>query len=219
MQALAADACEMPRDNNGKANDGAPPRIYRDWALVAWADLLAATPDEPEAPEVDTSAEQDFRRRLAGALTRIVSLSCATPATRAGEGRQDDDRREARSILHWCLRFARPGPWASVRSYYVWSRLEGDTPDPYVALRVAIRPELLGQLGLRDLEDLGQERLADLCERYAVGTRCRAGKGGQRAIALDPEWWSTGLQIHCRTPPAAAKRPKSRLGCPAAAAL
>jgi hypothetical protein len=39
---------------------------------------------------------------------------------------------------------------------------------------------------MRALEELGQYGLMQRCERYGVGTRCRAGRGGERAIALDP---------------------------------
>ncbi|HJT78827.1 MAG TPA: hypothetical protein VJ739_16600, partial [Gemmataceae bacterium] len=119
-------------------------------------------------------------RRLSQALTRQVTLArCANDKDAAQQ------QQEHRSIVHWCLRFARAGNWAQIRSYYVWCRLEGTGPD---GLRVAIRHELLGQLGLRDLQEMGPGRLADLCERYGVGRRCRAGRGGQRAIELDTAW-------------------------------
>jgi hypothetical protein len=181
MDALAAEAREVPRDDDGQAKRTQLPRVYRDWFPVAWADLLAGLPDEPEAEEVEASAEEDFRRRLAGALTGIVTLGFKH------DGASEPDR-EARSILHWCLLFARPGRWAQVRSYFVWCRLEGDGSDRHESMRVAIRADLLGQLGMRDLAEMGQDRLADLAERYGVGRRCRAGRGGKHAIALEPAW-------------------------------
>jgi hypothetical protein len=190
---LVDKAEEMPRDEKGNPRRTAAPRVCRDWSPVAWADLLRETPDEPEA-EIDDAAEQDFRRRLAEALTRIVTLARHREGARAtaprdgAAQREPEPEREARSIIHWCNLFARAGPWAQVRSYFVWCRLVVSDPRQPPSLRVAIRPELLGQLGLRDLADLGQDRLADLCERYAVGQRCRAGRGGQRAIELDPTW-------------------------------
>jgi hypothetical protein len=186
MAALTAQALEMPRDDDGQARRGAPPKVYREWSPVAWADLLRLTPDEPVAAEVEPTAGTDFRRRLAGALTRIVTLGRAHKGS--SRDRDDGPEREARSLLHWCLLFARPGGWAQVRSYFTWCRLEGNVGDPHEALRVAIRHELLGQLGLRDLEELGQDGLADLCERYDAGRRCRAGRGGQRAIELEPSY-------------------------------
>jgi hypothetical protein len=186
MGALVAQALEMPCDRDGQVRPEAAPRVYRDYAPVAWGDLLGQTPDEPEAEEVEPSAELDFRRRLSAALTRIITLGRNDPE--AGRRGEDGPDREARSILDWCRLFAKPGGWAKVRSYYVWCRLERPGTDRDADLRVAIRPELLGQLGLRDLEGLGQDRLADLAERYGVGCRCRAGRGGQRAIELDPEW-------------------------------
>jgi hypothetical protein len=182
MAGLTHDAQEMPRDDRGEPRPAAAPRVYRDWAPVAWADLLAELPDEPAAEEVDGTAEEQFRRRLSAALTRIITLASHRQDT---SGEQE---REARSILHWCLSFARRGGWAQIRSFYVWCRLDCDSADRHAALRVAIRPELLGQLGLRELAEIGQNRLADLCERYGVGRRCRVGRGGQRAIELSPEW-------------------------------
>jgi hypothetical protein len=183
MQALA-DCAEESKGSKAKRKQKAV-RLYKDYAPVAWADLLRQVPDEPEAAEIDQGAEQDFRRRLSAALTRLVTLSCG--AGRHGSPENDtEDQRQARSILEWCWKFAKPGPWKSVRSYYVWSRWAGTGADK--SFRVAIRPELMAQLGLRDLAQLGQDRLADLCERYGVGRRCRAGRGGQRAIELDPDW-------------------------------
>jgi hypothetical protein len=189
MDALTAGALEMPRDEEGRGKRSAAPRLYREWAPVAWAELLAQTPDEPEAPAVETTAEADFRR-LAGALTRLATLGRhGESARRPGRGHDHDDTdRECRSILHWCMLFARPGAWAQVRSYYVWCRQEGDTGDRHASLRVAIRPDLLGQLGLRDLAEMGQRRLADLCAHYGLGRRVRVGHGGAWAIELAPSW-------------------------------
>src|SRR5262249_29416763 len=179
MRQLVEQANEIPRDKKGEALAEAGPRLYRDWAGVAWADLLKQLPAETGA-EVRAIARADFAARLGNALTRIVTL--------AQHKRDEEPDRAALSLLHWCLRFAKCGPWAQIRSYFVWCRLAGESPDRHIDLRVAIRPPLLGQLGLRDLADLGQERLADLAENYGIGRRCRAGRGGQRAIELNPDW-------------------------------
>jgi putative DNA primase/helicase len=186
---LVAEAQEMPRGDQGEPKRAAAPKVCRDWAPTAWADLLAGLEDESNAEELDATAEADFQRRLSAALTKLVPLALK------GKGADRESERELRSVLHWCLMFAKAGRWAQIRSYYVWCRLDGppaeqDTADRHAALRVAVRPELFGpgQLGLRDLADMGQDRLADLCERYQLGRRCRAGRGGNHAIELEPDF-------------------------------
>jgi hypothetical protein len=142
--------------------------------------VLASLHDEPKVLEIDALAEASFRDRVAAALTRLVTLN---------NGSKDaEDQRENRSILDWCALFARPGAWARIRSYYVWTRKDLRPDGNPGQLRVAIRPELFRQLGLRDLADMGQYRFADLAELYDIGRRCRAGQGGGRALELDPEW-------------------------------
>jgi putative DNA primase/helicase len=192
MAALAAGAQEMPCDRKGNLRADAAPGVYREWAPVAWADMLMLLRDESDAEEIDPGAEEHFRRLLADALTRhMVTLAVGhRDNSERRPGREDDGpQREARTLLDWCARFARPGGWAKVRSYGVWCRR-----DEGGRLRVAVRYELLRQMGVRDLEDLGQDRLADLAERYGCGQRCRAGRGGQRALELSPEWLAALLE-------------------------
>jgi hypothetical protein len=182
------EALEVARDDYDRPKRGSVTKTFRDEGPWAWGKVLRLVPDEPTAPAVDPTAEEDFRRRLSGALTRLVQLG--VPRNVAGGGKAKKEvQKETRSVLDWCLRFAKVGSWAKLRSWYVWFRLAGNSPDRHAELRIAIRAELLGQLGLRDLEALGQDRLADLCERYQVGRRCRAGQGGQRAIELEPDWF------------------------------
>jgi hypothetical protein len=183
MATLVAQAVEMPRDGEGRVRANAAPKVYREWVPVAWADLLGSLAEEPEADEIEPAARADFRHRLARSLTRLVTLQCGDRVRK-----DDQDHREARSVLHWCLRFGKAGPWRQIRSYFVWCRLEPNQADPHEALRVALRPELFGQLQLHDLEQLGPDEFTNLAERYGCGQRCRAGRGGTRALALTPEW-------------------------------
>jgi hypothetical protein len=185
MAALLQGALEVLAKKE-KDRREALPYVYGKWFPTAWADLMRVLPQEEESDEIDPGAEEDFVRRLSAALTRLVALGVADKEDR------DESHRELRSILDWAHQFAsKKGYWAQVRSYYVWSR-HGRGRDQGTVY-VAFRPQLLGQLGLKDLEAMGYERLADLCERYQLGRRCRVGKcarefAGGWAIELDPAW-------------------------------
>jgi hypothetical protein len=189
--AALLQAQEVPRDERGEPRRTAVPRLYRDWSPVAWGELLRTLPDETDDGEIEPTAEEDFGGRLAAALKRQIRLEVPDRRPQAGSQQPRPDRPELRSLLHWCTLFARAGPWRQIRSYDIWCRLEGDprAVDRYACLRIAIRPELLRQLGLTDLAELGQRRLAERCEHYGYGARCRVGgpRGG-RAIELDPVW-------------------------------
>jgi hypothetical protein len=188
LHAALEDAAEMPRDDHGYPRRGATPRLYRDYSRAAWGDLHRSLPLETDDGEVEPTAEAAFRRRLGEALTRQVTMDVPTPCGRSGAARRqrDEDRQpqarhqEQRTLLDWAIRWARPGRWERIRSWYIWSRLDGQT------VRVAIRPELLGrgQLHMPDLAELGQAGLSRLCERYGLGEGCRVGHGGQRGIEI-----------------------------------
>jgi hypothetical protein len=187
-----SEALEVARDDEGRPKRGSVTKTFRDEGAWAWGKVLRLVPDEPTAPTVDPTAEQHFRNQIAKALTRLVQLGVPRQAAggrRSGKKARKVLQTETRSVLDWCLMFAKAGPWAQLRSWFVWCRLEGSGADRAKDLRVAIRYELLGQLGLKDLEALGQDGLAEMCERYQVGRRCRAGQGGQRAIELEPDWF------------------------------
>ncbi|HJT76351.1 MAG TPA: PriCT-2 domain-containing protein, partial [Gemmataceae bacterium] len=53
MTTLRLQAVEVPRDEAGNPKVNALPKVYRDWAPTAWAELLRSLPDEPEGEEVD----------------------------------------------------------------------------------------------------------------------------------------------------------------------
>jgi hypothetical protein len=155
--------------------------LYRRWAPVAWSEMVASLPAEADSPEVDELAEEEFRRRLAGALTRLVQLR-----VRAGE--DQDEAPQSRALIDWCRWYARSERWARVRSHRAWGALAPGDGLAATRLRVAIRAEVLTQIGAADLAHLGQRRLAQLCELYGVGQRVRVSHGGTHAVELDPEW-------------------------------
>src|SRR5205823_883166 len=117
-------------------------KLYREWARCAWAELLNGLPEEAEAAEVVTSAEEEFRRGVAVGLHEQVTL---------GRDGQDPERR---SLIDWAELFAKPGPWRQVRSYTLWCRREAEGAPAAVAVRV----ELFGRVRLGGLADMGHRK-------------------------------------------------------------
>ncbi len=188
-QLLTASDC--PRDREGAPSK---PGVLREWhrhLRVAWADLLASLPDELAAAEVDAAAEDELRRQLAALLGRVVSIG-----QRVTDGRDTDI--QARSLLDCCLAWAVPGCWGKIRSYWLWCRLDGNQAVPTDRhqaqaerrrrLRVALRIELAGQLGIHPLMDWPARRLTELCEYYGIGAAVRIGNGRCRAVELAREY-------------------------------
>ncbi len=179
-------AADCPR-----GRDGTPsvPGLLRTWRLylgTAWADLLAQLPEEAGSAEVAAGGEEELRRLLAGLLGRVVAIG-----RRVGE--RGETEVQAASLIDCALRWAIPGAWGKIRSYWLWSRLEGDVPLPADRclaegerrrrLRVALRIELASQLGVRPLSEWPARRLTELCEHYALGRAIRIG--GQRCRAVE----------------------------------
>jgi hypothetical protein len=171
----------LPARSAGHTTRDRVPQLYRTWAPSAWVDLLATLPDEHAAGEVAAAAEAEFRRLVATALHRIVSM-----------GREVQERRattpcawSASSNARCCngASCARPGrQWGSIRGYALWCRRVPLT----LALDIAFRRDLFGQVGPPELARLRQRELSDLCIQYGVGRPDRAG--GDRAIVLLPEY-------------------------------
>ena len=186
---LAASDC--PRDRQGEPSAAGVLRVWRQHLGVAWADLLAALPEEAATPEVDAAAEDELRRQLAGLLGHVVSVG-----RRVGDGRETDVM--AASLLDCCLRWAVPGAWGRIRSYWIWCRLDGSDPLPpdrhdaeaqrRLRLRVALRVELAGQLGCRPLAEWTATKLARLALHYGIGTVCRIGHDRASAVELSRDY-------------------------------
>jgi hypothetical protein len=170
---LLTAAIEAKRnDENGEAIRSSLPKVHRDWAPTAYADVLAELDDEEAAGELVESAEDEFRRHVASALFTQITLA----QTDARGGNQVQERK---SMLDWCVTFGKVGPWQSIRSYLVWVCKTGDG-----LLRIALRVGLFAQIGPRDLADMSQNKFGRLAEQYDVGIAQRAC--GERCVELTP---------------------------------
>jgi hypothetical protein len=153
-------------------------RLFRTWAAVAWQDLLAELPIEPDAAEVSPRAAEHFGRRLTAALVTIVAFGHRYDGKDGGE-RTDTQRR---ALVEWAEMWAKkPGVWNDLRSYRMWSK-KGAAG----RLEIALRVELFDQVGMRDLARLTQRQFDDLVELYGYGQGGRAG--GKRAAILNPDY-------------------------------
>lgn len=186
-------ACELPTSGligklalatnapvkNGNVVHEALPSLFRKWAKVAWADLLELLPDEDTAKlGKGTAAADEFKRLVRDVmLTQIVIGDII--------GRNDVTRTERRSLIDWCQKWAKVGPWKSIRSYLCWCKYDM-LPGGELVLRVAVRVGLFAQLrGDRLLCGLNQNSFARRAERYGVGVSDRdARPQGKAAVTL-----------------------------------
>jgi hypothetical protein len=178
--AVASDA---PRYQDGRTKRDALPAQFRRWAPVAWGDLLESLPSEDAADLGDLVEPAEELRRL----VRAAMLSTLVLGETIGRDREPT-RTERRSLIDWCYRFARPGPWRSIRSYRCWCRTV-DRAGGEIELRVAVRHELFAQLHAdRRLIEMGATKFARRAKRYGIGTSNRADRPhGLVAIVLDRE--------------------------------
>jgi hypothetical protein len=159
------------------------PRAYRLWAPVAWTDLVDGLDDEQEGAEVADAAQEEFRAKVADALHTPVSFGRHYDKDDPGGEGTDTQRR---SLIEWCLIWAKPGSWKKAR-LLAWTKLEGGDGPRESRLRVAVRPEVFGQLAKGcELSRLGQNKFTRLAERYGVGAAQKAG--GRRVVELTPEF-------------------------------
>lgn len=181
---LLAAAVDAPQFKGGGVNRNALPSFFRTWAPTAWADLLAELPDEDEADigAAGMTAGVEFRRLVREALLSEVVLGDVI-------GKSGVTQTERRSLIDWCVRFAKPGRWQSIRSKRCWSKLR-TTDGGELLVMVAIRHELFAQVGAdRRLRDMGSNTFGRRAQRYGVGRTSEADRpGGQRAVILEPEF-------------------------------
>jgi hypothetical protein len=174
---LLAQATDAPRNPDGSLKRSGLPHFFRNWAPVAWQDLMDLLPEEEGTEEISPSAEEQFRNKIRAVLLHLEALKYGHRDGPAGE--LDVQRR---SLIDWCNQFAKPGNWQNIRSFQLWTRRTEDG-----RLQVALRKDLFSQVaGCAELGRLSQNRFARLCERYRVGDSIRAG--GDRAVALTPEF-------------------------------
>src|SRR5262249_35692112 len=113
--AMAADA---PAYKGGTVNRNALPGFFKTWAKVGWGDLLGELPDEDTAElEAVGSARDEFRRMVRDAMLSEVTLAQTTQAGPA----KVDSRIERNSLIGWCNRFAKCGPWRAIRGKQCWT--------------------------------------------------------------------------------------------------
>jgi hypothetical protein len=178
--ALASDAPAA----NGAVKVSGLPAFFRNWSKVAWGDLFKELPEE-DAAKIggNAPAADEFRRLVREALFTEVVLG----ETIGKEGEQT--RTERRSLIDWCQRFAKFGPWRGVRSKQCWFKLS-DLDGGEVGLMVAIRHELFAQLKAdRRLSEMGQKRFTRLAAKYGVGQSSEKDRPhGVCAIILDRDF-------------------------------
>ena len=176
-------AADVPTFQGGVIKRNALPGFFKTWARVAWGDLLSTLPDEDGvALESDGPAREVFRRLMREALLSEVVLGDTI-------GTEGTTKTERRSLIDWCQRFAKQGPWKSIRSKKCWCKLQVQ-PDGELILMVAIRHELLAQLRAdKRLCEIGANIFTRRATRYGVGTSTRANRPrGQAVVVLDQEF-------------------------------
>jgi hypothetical protein len=173
-----AGAADAPAYKGGGVNRNALPGFFRKWAPVAWGDLLAELPDEETAElGADAQPAEEFRRLVREALLSEITLGDVI-------GRQGVVQTERRSLIGWCMKFARSGPWRSIRSKLCWCRLlllEGGE----LRLQVAIRHELFSQVAADPrLRKMGANRFTRLAQKYGVGACDRRNRPHGRSVVV-----------------------------------
>lgn len=168
-------AIDFPRSETGPKRSAIPGQ-YRQWAPIAWADLLASLDDEADSPEIADTAAEQFHGAVADALLSIESFGY-----HHHNGKEERVEVARRSLIDWCRLFAKPGPWQSIRSLKLWCRLDDDG-----RLEVVLHQGLFGQIRRGNLGPSTHRRFVQLCELYGVGT---AGKTSRsRFVILAPEF-------------------------------
>ncbi|VTS01723.1 unnamed protein product [Gemmata massiliana] len=175
-------AADAPRTRDGSVNRPGLPKFFSTWAKVAWGDLIAALPDEDHAAlGPGDLACDEFRALVKNALLSQIVLGNTLD-------KYEVNQHERRSVIDWCAKFAKPGPWRSIRSFRCWTKCRsvGGT----IELLVAVRHELFAQLKAdRLLCDLTANTFARRCARYGIGTSSRNERPeGESAVVLCPEF-------------------------------
>ncbi len=180
-----SNASNVPRvpPVTGQVKVEALPGFFRKWAGTAWAALLDGLPDEDSAERGTAAAElaaDEFRRLVRDALLAEVVIGDVI-------GKDGVTQTERRSLIDWCLKFAKPGPWRSVRSKRCWCKMRV-LPGGEIVLMVAIRHDLFAQMHAdRRLCEMGPKKFARRAARYGVGRSSQDDRPhGHVAILLDP---------------------------------
>jgi hypothetical protein len=173
------EACDAPRYQGGALKEGALPGFFTKWAKVSWGDLLLGLKDEDEVElGQDCPAPEEFRRMVRDVLVQEVVLGDVI-------GHTGVRQTERNSLIGWCQKFAKPGPWRSIRGKKCWCKLvEGEGGE--ITLKVAIRPELFAQVAAdRRLRSMPSNTFTRRAEKYGVGSTSRRDRPhGVSALVL-----------------------------------
>jgi hypothetical protein len=198
---LRAVDCPRTRGEDPRPSEPALLRVWRMYLAGAWADLLATLPPEEQAADLTPDGQDELLVRLRRMLMHIVSIGRRVQIDRDAIQTEQEQRSLAMCALIW----AEPGRWGRVRDYPIWGRIRDGltvlpslrmaTPEVIAQhwrarrehLRVAIRQELAGPAGDRDVAAWPSGRLATLCERYGLGQAIQIGHARSRCIELAPE--------------------------------
>jgi hypothetical protein len=180
------NAVNVPKDpESKKVRFGKLPAFFSTWVRTAWIDLLASLPSEETSDEVSEHAAEEFANRIAAGLRTLQSFGRQIQNTRTHNSETDVQRR---TLVSWCMIFAKEGDWAQIRSLDLWTRLAPDG-----RLEIALRPGLFDQVGRKDFADISYRTFRALCEQYDLGKaigddgkRCRPC--GANAIQLSPHF-------------------------------
>ncbi|MBM3982668.1 MAG: hypothetical protein FJ304_20835 [Planctomycetes bacterium] len=188
---LLESATDAPRyagkNGPGEVKRSSLPGFFKTWAKVAWGDLLGSLPDEDGADLGCASVARDeFKRLVREALLTEITL-----------GDKDEREVERRSLIDWCVKFAKAGPWRSIRSKKLWCKVELHGGGE-LKLKVALRHELFAQVRADPrLREMGANTFTRRAARYGVGQSSREDRPhGQSAIVLNDDFiadLTTGL--------------------------
>ena len=179
-----ATTTDAPRTSESHVKRHALPGFFKNWAKVAWGDLLKSLPDEDNAPRgAEGLVKEEFRRLVREAMLTEVVLGDIVRQPNAAT------QIERRSLISWCQLFAKIGPWKSIRSKLCWCKLK-ELPGGELVLMVAIRHELFSQLRAdRRLCDIGTKKFTLRASRYGVGESTRNNRPeGQAGVVLANEF-------------------------------
>jgi len=174
------------------------PRLFRNWAPTAWADLIGALDDEEHAAELSGSAEHEFRARIKAGLLRLTPLGF-NHRGKDGKGKEAAETEvQRRPLIDWCAEFATDDGWGDVRGHRIWAMIRlgerlGAAEDlrdfRRRALRVALRPEVFLQLGIDgELGRMNITKFSQLAELYGVGCARKVQGGATRTVELTREF-------------------------------
>jgi hypothetical protein len=176
-------ASDVPLFKNGKVDHHRIPTLFGTWGKSAWAQVFDGMPTEEEAKLDDnTIAADQFRQMVRDAMLSEVTLGSKLKPN--VDGLADEVNIQRRSLIAWCVQFAKPRIWGNVQSKMCWARRDKDEKGEW--LRVALRHELFAQIKAdKRLVAMGANMFGRLAKKYCVGESHRNERPyGQSAVIL-----------------------------------